>query len=142
MSRTIEPHIHALDKLVGHAQIVVFNKHHLALDIRSPGEGFPSPDDVFPREIVGVGLACKHNLNRAIAAGKQFEQALLILEQEIWSLVFRKPAGKAQREGFMVQQKATRGFMVVSGVLFAMLACKPSPEVGNQPCALQAPHFP
>ena len=77
--------------------------------LRPPDEMHPFPNQGLSSLVRRMRLTGDDELHRALLIGQQAKQALWVVQEQVWSLVSREAACKAQRQGVGIEEMF-RGF--------------------------------
>ncbi len=101
--RSVQPHIHALNKMAGHIVVVVFHKDYtlsvlwVAADLRH------SLQNAFSLVISGVGLTGKNNLDRSVGVSHQPCEAFRLRQDQVSPFIRRKAPGRTYCKHMWIQ---------------------------------------
>ena len=74
-SRSVYPDVHALNQMLRHENVVVGKEDYPGSNFRAASKLKPLPDHLLALGVLGMRLACKHELNRALSIRQDVEQA-------------------------------------------------------------------
>src|ERR1700757_3157650 len=89
--------------MLRHKHVVIGKENHPGSSFRTAGKLNPLPDHVLPLGILGMCLACKHDLHGALSINEDVEEPRRIMQEEVGAFVRRKATGKSQSQNIVVE---------------------------------------
>src|ERR1019366_3817917 len=127
--QVIAQQLGALYQPLGQYQVVVAEKDSVAPHIDPLDEINPSLDQRLAVDVLRMGLAGHHQLNRTLWIRQNGNEAFRVMQEQIGPLVCCKAAGKAQGQSVWIENTLVGfGIFAASG----KLAGEPSSHEANQ----------
>src|SRR5579864_267779 len=89
--------------MLRHKHVVIGKENHPGSSFRAAGKLNPLPDHVLPLGILGMCLACKHDLDGALSINEDVEEPRRIMQEKVGALVCRKAAGESQSQTIVIE---------------------------------------
>ena len=102
-SRSVDPDVHALNQMLRHENVVIRKEDHPGSNLRAANKLKPLPNHFLSLDVLGMRLACKHELNRALRIGKDVDKPRRVVQQKIRAFVRGKATGKSQSQGVFIE---------------------------------------
>ena len=102
-SRSVHPDVHALNQMLGHENVVIRKEDHPGSNFRAASKLNPLPDHFLPLGILGMSLARKHELNRALSIRQDVEKPRRIVQEKVRAFVRGKATRKSQSQSIVIE---------------------------------------
>jgi len=86
-----------------HENVVIRKEDHPGSNFKAAGKLHPLPDHFLPLGILGVSLACEHELNRALSIHQDVEKPRRIVQEKVRAFVRGKATGKSQSQNLVIE---------------------------------------
>src|SRR3954447_14386652 len=95
--------------MLGHENVVIRKEDYAGSNLRAASKLKPLRDHFLPLNILGMRLACKHELNRALWIRQDIDKPRRIVKEKIRALVCGKATGKSQSQSIFVEYQCGLG---------------------------------
>ena len=89
--------------MLRHENVVIRKEDHSGSNFRAASKLKPLPDHFLPLGILGMSLACKHELNGAFSIHQDVEKPRRIAQEKVRAFVWGKATGKSQSQNIVIE---------------------------------------
>jgi hypothetical protein len=91
--------------MLRHENVVIRKEDDLGSNFRVASKLEPLPDHFLTRSILGMSLACKHELNRALSIHQDVHKPSRIVEEKVRAFVRGKATSKSQSQDAVIEYR-------------------------------------
>src|SRR5580700_8613440 len=89
--------------MLRHENVVIGKEDHPGANFRAASKLKPLPDHFLPLGILGMSLACKHELNWVLSIRQNVYEPGRIVQEKVGAFVRGKATGKSQSQSVFIE---------------------------------------